>query len=368
MSEVNQEPTGQRRLAEHPTVKRMAERARTKPDPVLSVSRLRELCLEAGADDVGFVPVEDPRVAVELEHAREILPSARTFVAFCVRMNRDNLRSTMRSLANTEFNHADDETNQVSRRITRALQDAGYRAVYPAPGYPMEVDKFPGRIWVIAHKVVAEAAGLGVMGIHRNVIHPKFGNFILLGTVVTDAVIDEPSAALDFSPCLECKLCVSACPVGAITNDGGFDFQACYTHNYREFMGGFTDWAETVADSDNAAEYRERVSTGESFSMWQSLSFKPNYKAGYCMAVCPAGEDVIGAYLDDRKGHLDDVVRPLQNKPEPVYVLPGSAAQEHVTRRFPNKTPKAVTNGFPDEVNDLLDQIGPRPRPRNRAD
>ncbi len=71
---------------------------------------------------------------------------------------------------------------------------------------------------------------------------------------------------------------------------------------------------------------------------------------------------MIGAYLDDRKTHLDDVVRPLQNKAEPVYVLPGSAAEEHVTRRFPTKTPKAVTNGFPDEVNVLLDQIGPRPR------
>ncbi|MGW4329328.1 hypothetical protein ACWEKR_25955 [Nocardia sp. NPDC004573] len=110
------------------------------------------------------------------------------------------------------------------------------------------------------------------------------------------------------------------------------------------------------------------MTTGESFSMWQSLSFKPNYKAGYCMAVCPAGEDVIGAFLDDRKGHLAEVVRPLQNKPEPVYVLPGSAAEEHVTRRFPAKTPKLVTNGFPDEVNTLLDRIGPRPRPRGISD
>jgi hypothetical protein len=72
-------------------------------------------------------------VAKEFEHTRGILPTARTFVAFCVRMNRDNLRGPMRSLAKTEFNHADDETNEVSRRITRALQDVGYRAVYPAP-------------------------------------------------------------------------------------------------------------------------------------------------------------------------------------------------------------------------------------------
>lgn len=368
MSTMDRKPRRRQRLADHPTVEQVTAHPRPAPAPVLAASHLRQICLEAGADDVGFVAVDDRRVAEELEHAHAILPTARTFVSFCMRMNRDNLRSPMRSLANTEFNHADDETNDVSRRITRALQDAGYRAVYPSPGYPMEAEQFPGRIWVIAHKVVAEAAGLGVMGIHRNVIHPKFGNFILLGTVVTDAIVDEPGTPLDFNPCLECKLCISACPVGAITDGDGFDFQACYTHNYREFMGGFTDWAETVADSAGRDEYRARVTTGESFAMWQSLSFKPNYKAGYCMAVCPAGEDVIGAYIDDRKGHLDEVVRPLQNKPETVYVLPGSAAEEHVRHRFPNKTPKPVTNGFPEEVNVLLDQIGPRPRARDVPD
>ncbi|WP_157261543.1 hypothetical protein [Paenibacillus sp. A3] len=42
-----------------------------------------------------------------------------------------------------------------------------------------------GPQWFISHKPIAVAAGLGQMGIHRNVIHPKFGNFILLGTIVT---------------------------------------------------------------------------------------------------------------------------------------------------------------------------------------
>jgi hypothetical protein len=41
------------------------------------------------------------------------------------------------------------------------------------------------------------------------------------------------------------QLCLEA---GA---DGVFNFSACYTHNYREFMGGFTDWVETIADSRN---------------------------------------------------------------------------------------------------------------------
>ena len=83
-------------------------------------------------------------------------------------------------------------------------------------GFPMEAHRWPGKMWVISHKPVAVAAGLGRMGIHRNVIHPKFGNFILLGTVVTDLDLPAYSERLDYNPCLECKLCVAACPTGAI--------------------------------------------------------------------------------------------------------------------------------------------------------
>ena len=147
-------------------------------------------------------------------------------------------------------------------------------------------------------------------------IHPKFGNFILLGTVLTEAEVSEHAQPIDYNPCLECKLCVAACPTGAISPDGDFNFSACYTHNYREFMGGFTNWVEQVADSKDARQYRQRVSDAESASMWQSLSFGANYKAAYCMAVCPAGEDVIAPFLTERKQYLDDVVRPFQRKPE----------------------------------------------------
>ena len=209
------------------------------------------------------------------------------------------------------------------------------------------MDRFPDKkIWVVSHKPVAVAAGLGHMGIHRNVIHPKFGSFILLGTVLMDAEVTEYSQALDYNPCLECKLCVAACPVGAISPDGHFNFAACYTHNCREFMGGFTDWVEQIAESKNARDYRGRVSDPESASMWQSLSFGANYKSAYCLAVCPAGEDVIGPYLTSKKDHLNDVVRPLQEKEETVYVVPGSDAESHVRRRFPHKKVKHVGNGL----------------------
>jgi hypothetical protein len=134
--------------------------------------------------------------------------------------------------------------------------------------------------------------------------------------------------------------------VGAIAPDGHFNFSACYTHNYREFLGGFTDWVEQIANSKDALDYRRRVADPESASMWQSLSFGANYKAAYCLAVCPAGEEVIGPYLTDKAGHLRETVRPLQDKEETVYVVAGSDAEEHVARHLPHKKAKRVGNGL----------------------
>src|SRR5262249_456619 len=151
---------------------------------------------------------------------------------------------------------------------------------------------------------------------------------------------------VEYNPCLECKLCVAACPVGAIGPDGSFNFSSCFTHNYREFLGGFTDWVEQVADARDALDYRRRINERETMSMWQSLSHGANYKSAYCMAVCPAGEDVIGPYLQDKQRHLKEVVRPLQERPEPVYVVEGSDAEAVARRKFKNKTVKTVGNGL----------------------
>lgn len=336
-----------RKMQTHPTVLRYQQ---THPSPQpsappqLESDWLRALCLEAGADDVGFVAIDRPEVADQRAEIEAHVPFARTLISLVCRMNRDAVRSPARSVANIEFHHVNDAITAVSHTIALRLQAQGVRAVNEAAGFPMEVARLTtgGKAWVISHKPIAVAAGLGHMGLHRNVIHPRFGNFILLGTVVIDATITDESDPISYNPCLECKLCVAACPVGAISPEGQFNFTACSTHNYREFLGGFVEWVGTIAESSNAGEYFQHVTPGETLSMWQSLAFRPNYKAAYCMAVCPAGEDVIGPFLTDRKGHLQQVVKPLQDKAEPVYVVAGSDAERHVRRRFPNKTVRLV--------------------------
>lgn len=337
-------------LSEHPSVKRF--RARTDvevdgPPASLDARELRQICLEAGADDVGFVDIDRPGLAEQRSDIMQFFPHTKSLISFVLRMNREPIHNPARSVANVEFHQTGDRVNETAHRIVATLEERGNRAINPAMGFPMEMARAGlGKMWVVSHKPIAVAAGLGHMGIHRNVIHPKFGNFILLGTVLLDALITEYQQPLDYNPCLECKLCVAACPVGAIGSNGAFNFSACYTHNYREFIGGFTNWVEQIADSKNATDYRRRVADSESASMWQSLSFGANYKSAYCMAVCPAGDDVIAPFLTDRPQYLRDVVRPLQDKDETVYVVRGSDAEEYVARRFPNKQTKRVGNSL----------------------
>jgi ferredoxin len=356
------------RLDEHPTVQRFRRTAPQPPPGPLDAGRLRQLCLDAGADDVGFVAIDRPELDDQRAEILSLYPWTKSLIAFVCRMNRGPVRSPARSVANLEFHHTGERTNEVAHSIVAALEAEGRRAVNPAMGFPMEMNGFPGKIWVVAHKPVAEAAGLGRMGIHRNVIHPKFGNFILLGTILVDAEVTGESTPLDYNPCLECKLCVAACPVGAIGADGHFDFSACFTHNYREFLGGFVDWVENIAESKDALDYRSRVTEPETASMWQSLGFGPNYKAAYCMAVCPAGEDVIGPFLGDRKGYLEDVVNPLQEKEETLYVVAGSDAEAYAAKRFPNKRTKRVGNGArPRSIRSFLEAL-PRVFQRHRSE
>jgi len=324
----------------------------------LTKEGIRQLTMKLGAADAGVVSIDNPDLAEEKKKILENFPYAKTLISFVVKMNQENVRTPARSVANRDFHLTIDETDHIGRKLAQILVEKGIQAVSPSTGFPMEAEMWPGRIWVISHKPIAVAAGLGKMGIHRNVIHPKFGNFILLGKVVTDLNLEEYSSSIDFNPCFECKLCVAVCPTGAISPDGNFNFSACYTHNYREFMGGFGDWVEQIAGSKSSKDYRNKFTDTETVSIWQSLSFGPQYKAAYCVAVCPAGEDIIGSYQDNKKDFLKNIVNPLQNKNEIIYVTKNSDAVSYVNRRFPNKKIKYVGSGLrPCSIDNFLSNL-----------
>lgn len=339
-------------LAEHPTVKRIRSKQLQIVDRTrepLDANWLRQFVLDAGANDVGFVQIERQELDDQRDDILRVFPRTKALISFVVRMNRGPVRTPARSVANLEFHHKGEHVNDVGRSVVGALEERGIAALNPAMGFPMEVGQFPGKIWVVSHKPVAMAAGLGMMGIHRNVIHQKFGSFIVLGTILIDSEVSEYDQPIDSHASN-----ASSAWRRARSEPSHRTASSTSRPATRTTIG--SSWAGSPTGPSKWLGARTPLTTADesAASMWQSLSFGANYKSAYCLSVCPAGEDVIGPYLADKKTHLKEIVRPLQEKEEKIYVLKNSDAEEHVAKRFPNKWTKHVGNSLrPNDISDF---------------
>ncbi|MBA4369550.1 MAG: 4Fe-4S ferredoxin [Desulfobacterium sp.] len=349
-------------MNDHPTVKWFNENTKTRSgkSDLLDIEYkiIKEMAMEAGADDCGITNILSPDLKNEKEDILALYPKTRALISLVIKLNRENVQCVSRSVSDLEFLQGFERNNSVGRKLVTLLKAYGVNTLQPSVAFPMDITKWPGKMWAIPHKTVAVAAGMGHLGHNRLIIHPDFGNFILLGTLLIDRNVTKYDSSLDYNPCIKCGLCISVCPVGAIAADGSFSFINCMVHNYRDRMGGFSDWVENIVKSTNVKNYRSRVNDTETVSMWQSLSYGICNKSSYCMAACPAGKDNIGQYLSDRKDYNERVVRPLQNNTETVFVLPDSDAVEYVRKKYPYKKVKIVGSGLrPATVAGFLDSL-----------
>jgi len=309
--------------------------------PSPTTATLRAICLEAGAGDAGFVEIGRAALDAERSDILEVYPDTRTVVALAFPMNPENMRSRVRNVSSSEFHDATEELSGASRKILRKLNALGVRGVVVPADFPMDMGKYPGKIWNVSHKVMAVQGGLGHMGVNRLVIHPRFGNFIRLTSLLLDADLDAYDSPLEENPCIRCGLCAAVCPVGAISAEKPFDLMSCMTHAYRDNSIGFTDMLDALVVSPDMAAFGERFRDQEVASMWQSLMYKMNYRCGYCMSVCPAGAAGGVGYAGQRRSFMEKVFRPLRDRKEAVYVAPGSPAEARAAKN-PNKDVRRV--------------------------
>lgn len=67
----------------------------------------------------------------------------------------------------------------------------------------------------VMDKVWAGRAGLGWVGKHTNLIHPKMGSWYFIGEIVVDLELEYDEPMTDF--CGTCTRCIDACPTEALT-------------------------------------------------------------------------------------------------------------------------------------------------------
>jgi hypothetical protein len=69
--------------------------------------------------------------------------------------------------------------------------------------------------------------------------------------------------------------------------------------------------------------------------------FRMSYRCSYYIAVCSAGENVKQDCLKNKKDHVKRILKPLQDRTEPVYVAAGSKAESRA-KRNPAKEVRVV--------------------------
>ena len=71
----------------------------------------------------------------------------------------------------------------------------------------------------------AARSGVGFYGKNTMLITRRFGSWVVLGTLITEAEL-EPTPPLD-ADCGSCTLCIEACPTGALDEPGVLDANRC---------------------------------------------------------------------------------------------------------------------------------------------
>jgi formate hydrogenlyase subunit 6/NADH:ubiquinone oxidoreductase subunit I len=231
--------------------------------------------------------------------------------------NKPSLQSRYLPTANHELYETEERLFHWDHQVIQYLKSLGAEGLTTTIGWPQEVSvRWADKIWPLSHKLVAQAAGLGIIGTSRNFLHRKFGAYCLIDTVLTNIEFrpeeyQGSERALDWNPCLECNLCVASCPTDAIKADGDFDFFACYNHTYRDSIPGFLDFARDLAEA-KPRKFEQRWSDAEIAALWQSLAFRVEYRCFNCVATCPAEiEQVFHSDKDERSRYLAESLKPL---------------------------------------------------------
>jgi epoxyqueuosine reductase len=139
----------------------------------------------------------------------------------------------------------------------------------------------------------AVEAGLGTLGLNRQLLTLEFGPRVILTAVMAslDVEPDQPrNESLCHGP--SCGRCLSVCPADAVGH-WSRDWEACDTRCSPYGFAKLTEHIETVMRAPDAQRKKDLLRTETMFNLWQSILCGSGAITGCrrCADVCPVGED-----------------------------------------------------------------------------
>jgi epoxyqueuosine reductase QueG len=254
----------------------------------LSKEEIKEAALKYGADFAGVVNAESIPESVPPRKARDVLAGARSVIVFGVRMLSGSIQGPSFRVATTSNLAIYQEIDRIGYQLGRFLEENGYLAAVIPPYQPNEITRETrGMVGDLSLKHAAVGAGLGILGKNRLLLTPRWGPRVRLGAIVTDAPLpaDQPVAG---EVCLDCQICIEACPVGAISLSGNLDTAKCIAHLSPYGLGSFIKYlSQMIAKPPEEAQ---RLLRDPMFwNLYQYLSLGIMWSCFKCVEACPVG-------------------------------------------------------------------------------
>lgn len=134
----------------------------------------------------------------------------------------------------------------------------------------------------LSDRAVAERAGIGFSGKNTMIITKEFGSWVYLGEMIT-SIPFIPDKPIEDS-CGDCRICLDACPTGALVQGGQLNAQRC--------LAFLTQTKDFLPD-----EFRTKIGTRV-------------YGCDTCQAVCPYNKG-IDFHLHEEFEADPEVAKPL---------------------------------------------------------
>ena len=230
------------------------------------LDKIRRIFADEGIFNVGMIPIDECVVI----NARILPPQAKSAVLFTI-----PYRSFTKPATDgfSEYARIYDYHKYASSLYERIIPSIISATGANASGF---CDHSP-----INEKLAAAKCGLGIIGRNSLFIDKKYGSFVFLGSVMSEAVCTEPTHETEF--CHDCGRCAEACPAKAI-GERGIDPKICLSAISQR---------KTKTEEEKASLRKNRIVWG----------------CDICQSVCPYNENAevspIPYFAETRIKHID---------------------------------------------------------------
>ena len=226
----------------------------TKAEIIAEAKRL-------GAVLVGFAPVgrwaEHGDLSWEFDPQR-LWPQTKTVIAIAIPSLLPITEATAPAVYRSQYTNTNQLLDEIAYRLSACLNGHGHAAFKICrDGYGEGVMKIRP-IAVFSHVWAGHYAGIGEVGWNHCLVTREFGPRHRLVSVLTALELEGDPMVEEGSICNKCQLCQKACPTHAFSGN----------------------------------KHKDRRSNMNKFACFSRRDkFKIQQACGYCLKVCPVGED-----------------------------------------------------------------------------